>query len=92
MQEYDNNKDGIDFSVVIPIYNEEENISELYQRLTRVMKSLGKYEIVMVDDGSNDRSWELIRGLNERGPRVKGIKYFKNFGDHIAITAGLDYL
>ena len=79
-----------DFSVVIPIYNEEENIPELYSRLTSVMEKLGSYEIIMVDDGSKDRSWELIRELHTKDPRVKGISFSRNFGHHIAITAGLD--
>lgn len=80
------------FSVVIPIHNEEENIPELYNRLTAVMeKQLGSYEIIMVDDGSKDRSWELIKELHNKDQRVKGISFSRNFGHHIAITAGLDY-
>ncbi len=87
------------FSVVIPIYNEEENIPELYQRLTAAMeslcvqagKSLGDYEIIMVDDGSRDRSWELISDLHGKDPRLKGLSFSRNFGHHIAITAGLDH-
>jgi dolichol-phosphate mannosyltransferase len=79
------------FSVVIPIYNEEENIPELYRRLTSVMEKLGTYEIIMVDDGSNDESWELIKEFHEKDPRVKGISFSRNFGHHIAITAGLDH-
>lgn len=88
-----------DFSVVIPIYNEEENIYDLYSRLTHVMEKLrgneasptNSYEIIMVDDGSIDRSWHLIRELHEKDPRVKGISFSRNFGHHIAITAGLDH-
>lgn len=80
-----------EFSVVIPIYNEEENIPELYQRLTSVMERLGTYEIIMVDDGSTDRSWEIIKELHNKDQRVKGISFSRNFGHHIAITAGLDY-
>lgn len=80
-----------EFSVVIPIYNEEENIPELYRRLTSVMEKLGTYEIIMVDDGSNDESWKLIKEFHEKDPRVKGLSFSRNFGHHIAITAGLDY-
>jgi glycosyltransferase involved in cell wall biosynthesis len=87
------------FSVVIPIYNEEENILELYNRLTAVMNRLCEsegynsrdYEIIMVDDGSSDNSWALIKSLNEKDNRVKGISFSRNFGHHIAITAGIDY-
>ncbi len=88
-----------EFSILIPIYNEEENIPELYRRLTEVMEKLcghvkepeNCYEIIMVDDGSQDRSWQLINELHEKDPRVGGIRFSRNFGHHIAITAGLDY-
>ncbi len=87
------------FSIVIPIYNEEENIPELYNRLTTLMDRLcesegysrNDYEIIMVDDGSNDNSWSLIKNLNTKDNRVKGISFSRNFGHHIAITAGLDH-
>jgi dolichol-phosphate mannosyltransferase len=86
-------------SVVIPIYNEEENIPELYARLTPVLEKLcldsdhprDSYEIIMVDDGSRDRSWELIRELHGNDSRVKGVTFARNFGHHIALTAGLDH-
>lgn len=80
-----------DFSVVIPVYNEEENIPELYRRLTAVMERLGSYEIIMVDDGSKDKSWELIKELHNKDGRVKGISFSRNFGHHLALTAGVDY-
>jgi len=85
-------------SAVIPIYNEEENIPELHERLTPILEKLcsdsghsrDNYEIIMVDDGSRDRSWELIRGLHRRDSRVRGMTFSRNFGHHIALTAGLD--
>lgn len=80
-----------EFSVVIPLYNEEETIPELYRRLTAVMEKLGTYEIIMVDDGSTDQSWQIIKRLHENDPRLKGISFSRNFGHHIAITAGLDH-
>ncbi len=82
---------AMDFSVVIPIYNEEDNIPELLARLSTVMEILGSYEIILVDDGSRDRSWQLIKELHDRDKRVKGISFSRNFGHHVAITAGLDY-
>lgn len=90
---------SIKFSVVIPIYNEEENIPELHRRLTTVLGKLcndegrlaDSYEIIMVDDGSTDHSWQLIKELHEKDSRVKGISFSRNFGHHIAITAGLDH-
>ena len=84
-------KISIDFSVVIPVFNEEENILELYRRLSAQMEKLGTYEIIMVDDGSTDRSWGLIKELHEKDSRVKGLSFSRNFGHHIAITAGLDH-
>lgn len=91
--------DNPEFSIIVPIYNEEENIPELYSRLTQVLEklceaegiSLGSFEIVMVDDGSRDRSWQLISDLHGIDPRVKGLSFSRNFGHHIAITAGLDH-
>ncbi len=89
----------VKFSVVIPIFNEEENIPELHGQLTAVLEKLcndegfseNDYEIIMVDDGSDDSSWQLIKDLHEKDPRVKGLSFSRNFGHHIAITAGLDY-
>jgi len=80
-----------DFSVVIPIYNEEENITELYRRLASVMEKLGTYEIILVNDGSKDRSWKLIKEFHEKDSRVKGISFSRNFGHHVAVMAGLDH-
>ncbi|MGB9715884.1 MAG: glycosyltransferase family 2 protein [Thermodesulfovibrionales bacterium] len=80
-----------DFTVIVPIKNEEENIPELYSRLTTQMEKLGTHEIIMVDDGSTDRSWQIIKELNARDSRIKGISFSRNFGHHIALTAGLDY-
>jgi len=80
-----------DFSVVIPIYNEEENIMELYKRLTTVMEKLGTYEIIIVDDGSKDNGWNIIKNLHEKDARIKGISFSRNFGHHIAVLAGIDH-
>jgi len=86
-----NTQEKPNFSVVIPVYDEEENISELYRRLTAVMEKLGTFELIMVDDGSKDRSWNLIKELHAKDSRVKGVSFSRNFGHHIAITAGIDY-
>lgn len=87
------------FSVVIPLYNEEENIPELYRRLTGVLEKLcndeghpaGDYEIILVDDGSTDLSWQLIKELHEKDSRITGLSFSRNFGHYNAITAGIDY-
>lgn len=80
----------VEFSIVIPVYNEEENVLELRRRLGIVMERLGTYEIIFVDDGSTDKSWQIIKDLHEKDLRVKGLSFSRNFGHHIAITAGLD--
>lgn len=83
---------GIAYSVVIPVFNEEDIINELYRRLTTVMDKLNeKYEIIFVDDGSKDGSFEILRELHRRDETIKIIRFSRNFGHHIAITAGLDY-
>lgn len=81
----------VEFTIIIPVYNEEENVFELHRRLGTVMGRLGTYEIIFVDDGSSDKSWQIIKDLHEKDSRVKGLSFSRNFGHHIAITAGLDY-
>ncbi|MCD6507703.1 glycosyltransferase family 2 protein [Candidatus Poribacteria bacterium] len=79
-------------SVVVPIYNEEEVLLELYRRLKRVMEGIGEpYEIIFVNDGSEDRSLQVMMELRERDARVKIVDLSRNFGHQIAITAGMDY-
>lgn len=81
-----------EISVVVPVYNEEENIRPLYDRLSETLKALGlSYEIIMVDDGSSDRSAEIISELNKKDGRVKLLSFSKNFGHMIALSAGLDH-
>lgn len=83
---------AVQCSVVIPVFDEEENISELYRRLTAVMQGLGaSYEIILVDDGSTDKSFQLMTALHEQDHRVKALKLSRNFGHHLALTAGIDY-
>lgn len=82
----------VDISVVIPIYNEEENIKELYVKLTNVLPSITeKYEIVVVDDGSTDNSFNILKGINREDKKVKVIKFRRNFGQSAAISAGFNY-
>jgi len=79
-----------DISVVIPVYNEEENLEELGARLLKTLTAFGRsYEIIFVDDGSTDRSWEMLAGFHERHPEnIRAIQFFRNFGQHQAIFAG----
>jgi polyisoprenyl-phosphate glycosyltransferase len=84
--------DAILYSIVIPVYNEVKVLPALYSRLTRVMEGLVEpYEIIFVNDGSQDDSTVLLREFQDRDARVKFISLSRNFGHQIAITAGLDY-
>ncbi len=79
-------------SIVSPVYNEEEVLPELYRRISAVMEEIGEtWELVLVNDGSRDRSTEVIAELNARDNRVRGISFSRNFGFQIAATAGLDH-
>jgi len=79
-------------SVVIPVYNEEKNLEELYRRLTAVLDGLGKpWEILLTDDGSRDHSVALLRELHKRKPeQIRIIEFNGNFGQHMAIMAGFE--
>jgi glycosyltransferase involved in cell wall biosynthesis len=78
-----------DISVVIPLYNEEESLVELFEWIKRVCDSEGlTAEVIMVDDGSTDRSWTVISSLAERYPEVKGISFRRNQGKSAALNAG----
>jgi polyisoprenyl-phosphate glycosyltransferase len=78
-------------SVIIPIYNEEQNIPVLYERMKHVMENLGlTYEFLFINDGSRDRSMQLIRELAKKDDAVHFINFSRNFGHQIAVTAGLD--
>lgn len=80
-------------SVLAPVYNEEPVLPELYRRVRAVMDGLGEpWELVLVNDGSRDRSAEVISQLHEEDPRVKGLSFSRNFGFQIAVTAGLDHV
>ena len=83
----------MELSVIIPIYNEEANIGELYRRLTGVLDGMalaGGYELLFVNDGSRDQSLTLLKGLAARDARVRYFDFSRNFGHQIAVTAGLD--
>lgn len=79
-------------SVVIPVYNEEANLEKLYQRLTQALDKLGKsYEIIFTNDGSSDRSSEILANLFQRRPdEIRVIEFKKNFGQHMAVIAGFE--
>lgn len=80
------------YSIVIPIYNEEETLRELYRRVSQVMDRLdGPAELVLINDGSRDFSLKLMRELHQEDPRVCYLSLARNFGHQIAVTAGLAF-
>ncbi len=79
-------------SVVIPVYRAETCLGELYRRLRAALETVTTdFEIMLVEDCGGDRSWPLIVELAQQDPRVKGIQFSRNFGQHYGITAGLDH-
>jgi glycosyltransferase involved in cell wall biosynthesis len=78
----------MDISIVIPAYNEEKNIQELYAKLIKVLKQKKSYEIIFVDDGSTDNTFQELLKLNKKDNNVKIIKFRKNFGQSAAWDAG----
>ena len=77
-------------SLVIPMFNEEENIRELYERSKKTLETIGSHEIIFVNDGSRDRTLEKILELADKDKNVKIIDFSRNFGHQTAITAGMD--
>jgi len=79
-------------SFVVPVFNEELSLPQLYVRVSEVMSALDEYawECVLVDDGSRDRSSQIMQELCKRDPRVRGVRLTRNFGSHAAIAAGID--
>ena len=79
----------MDISVIIPLYNEEESLPELYAWIERVMdENKFSYEVIFVNDGSTDRSWEVIEGLAAKHEQVRGIKFRRNYGKSPALYCG----
>lgn len=83
---------NIELSVVVPVYNEEETLQELARRLRQVLaKTVSSWEVLFVDDGSRDRSWEIITRLAQEDPRVRGLRFSRNFGHQMAFFAGIEH-
>ena len=81
----------MDLSIVVPLYNEEESIGELFAWIQRVMKPLNKeYEVLFVDDGSSDRSWQIVTEMAEKHKEVKGLKFRRNYGKSAALHVGFE--
>jgi len=81
----------IELSIVVPVFNEEENLPLLYKQLTGTLESLGRpYELLFIDDGSRDNSFSLLKTLHEQDSRVRVIRFRRNFGQTAAFSAGFD--
>lgn len=81
----------MDISIVVPLLNEEESLSELTEWITRVCKNAGlSFEIIFIDDGSDDNSWTVIESLIASNPQVKGIKFRRNYGKSAALNKGFN--
>ncbi len=81
----------MDISVIIPLFNEEESLPELHAWIKRVMDENGfSYEIIFVNDGSTDRSWNVIEDIRKENPEVKGIKFRRNYGKSPALYCGFE--
>ena len=81
----------MDISLVIPLLDEEESLEELHSWIVEIMESNGySYELIFIDDGSKDNSWNIIRSLSLKNKNVRGIKFLKNFGKSQALHAGFD--
>ena len=79
----------MDISIVVPLFNEDESLPELEAWIARVMNDNNfTYEIIMVDDGSNDNSWQVIENLSQKNSNVKGIKFRRNYGKSAALHTG----
>ncbi len=81
----------MDISVVIPLLNEEESLQELYDWIAKIMQSNSfVYEVIFIDDGSSDKSWNVIEKLSSKNEAVKGIRFQKNYGKSQALDAGFE--
>lgn len=79
-------------SIVIPVFNSAESLDELFQRIDLTLKDLYNYQLILVDDGSTDNSWEIIEDLKKKhSEKIFAIKFAKNFGQHNAILCGFKY-
>jgi dolichol-phosphate mannosyltransferase len=80
------------YSIVAPAVNEEDTLPHFYERVVAVMEQVGEpFEVVLINDGSSDGTFRVMRALHERDPRVRVVDFSRNFGHQIAISAGLDY-
>ena len=80
-----------DISIVIPLFNEDESLGELHQWIRKVMNSNNfSYEVIYIDDGSNDKSWDVLQNLKKEDSNVKAVRFQRNYGKSAALHVGFD--
>ena len=80
-----------DISVVVPLYNEQESLPELLAWIRRVMEANSySFEVIFIDDGSSDNSWNIVRSLRRNDPNVRGIRFRRNYGKSAALYCGFE--
>ena len=79
-------------SVLVPVYNEEESLPALYDKLVTSLDSLGRsWEVILVDDGSRDLSWQLLTEMAAKDSRLRCVRFVRNFGQTASLAAGIDF-
>ncbi|MHC4739484.1 MAG: glycosyltransferase family 2 protein, partial [Planctomycetota bacterium] len=84
-------KQSTEVSVVVPVLNEQDNIGPLHQQITQTLTGKYDYEILFVDDGSTDKSFEILSGLQKNDTRLRLIRFRRNFGQTAALSAGFEH-
>jgi len=83
---------GTEFSIVVPVYNSARTLNTLFERLKKTLSKITEnYEVILVDDGSEDCSWSILKGLHNMDKRFKVFRFMKNFGQHQAMMCGFKY-
>ena len=83
-------QESVEYSVVVPVYNEEGNILDLYNKLKKVFNN-ESWELIFINDSSKDSSLEIIKSLSKKDDRIKYLSFSRNFGHQSALTAGMDH-
>ena len=80
------------YSIVVPVYKSEQSLRELYDRVAKVFEGIrGDFELILVEDGGGDKSWEVMQSLREKDERVKIVRLTMNFGQHNALMCGFSF-
>ena len=80
------------YSIVVPVYRSEQSLQELYDRTAKVFEGIpGDFELIMVEDGGGDNSWEIMKSLREKDERVRIVRLTRNFGQHNALMCGFSF-